>query len=99
MSRMSVNGTQQSLDPSARLLLDLGDRVVIETPCYGLAGDMEGIVQRAQVVARLAGRPPRPRRSIRRTIAESRCASVSAAAVAPPRGFRSSTSAAPAGHT
>jgi GntR family transcriptional regulator/MocR family aminotransferase len=34
-----VNGTQQGLDLCARLLLDPGDRVVIENPCYGLARD------------------------------------------------------------
>jgi GntR family transcriptional regulator/MocR family aminotransferase len=34
-----VNGTQQGLDLCARLLLDPGDRVVVENPCYGLARD------------------------------------------------------------
>jgi GntR family transcriptional regulator/MocR family aminotransferase len=34
-----VNGTQQGLDLCARLLLDPGDHVVIENPCYGLARD------------------------------------------------------------
>lgn len=32
-----VNGSQQGLDLCARLLLDPGERVVIENPCYGLA--------------------------------------------------------------
>ena len=32
-----VNGSQQGLDLCARLLLDPGDRVVIEDPCYHLA--------------------------------------------------------------
>src|SRR5947209_7141556 len=32
-----VNGSQQGLDLCARLLLDPGDRAVIENPCYGLA--------------------------------------------------------------
>ena len=32
-----VNGSQQGLDLCARLLLDPGDRVVIEDPCYSLA--------------------------------------------------------------
>jgi GntR family transcriptional regulator/MocR family aminotransferase len=32
-----VNGSQQGLDLCARLLLDPGDRAVIENPCYNLA--------------------------------------------------------------
>ena len=32
-----VNGSQQGLDLCARLLLDPGDRFVIEDPCYGMA--------------------------------------------------------------
>lgn len=32
-----VNGSQQGLDLCARLLLDPGDRVLIENPCYNLA--------------------------------------------------------------
>ena len=32
-----VNGSQQGLDLCARLLLDRGDRVIIENPCYTLA--------------------------------------------------------------
>lgn len=32
-----VNGTQQGLDLCARLLLDVGDRFVIEQPCYPMA--------------------------------------------------------------
>jgi GntR family transcriptional regulator/MocR family aminotransferase len=32
-----VNGSQQGLDLCARLLVDPGDRVFIENPCYGLA--------------------------------------------------------------
>ncbi|QRM33301.1 PLP-dependent aminotransferase family protein (plasmid) [Microvirga sp. VF16] len=32
-----VNGSQQGLDLCARLLLDPGDRVLVENPCYGLA--------------------------------------------------------------
>jgi GntR family transcriptional regulator / MocR family aminotransferase len=32
-----VNGSQQGLDLCARLLLDPGDRVIVENPCYALA--------------------------------------------------------------
>ena len=32
-----VNGSQQGLDLCARLLLDPGDHVLVENPCYGLA--------------------------------------------------------------
>jgi len=32
-----VNGSQQALDLCARLLIDAGDRVVIENPCYQMA--------------------------------------------------------------
>lgn len=35
-----VNGSQQGLDLCARLLLDAGDRFVIENPCYGMARDV-----------------------------------------------------------
>jgi GntR family transcriptional regulator / MocR family aminotransferase len=34
---MIVNGTQQALDLVTRLLVDPGDRVVVEEPCYQLA--------------------------------------------------------------
>lgn len=32
-----VSGTQQALDLTARMLLDPGDRVVVENPCYQAA--------------------------------------------------------------
>lgn len=35
-----VNGSQQGLDLCARLLLDPGDRIVIENPCYAAARDI-----------------------------------------------------------
>lgn len=34
---MIVNGTQQALDLAARMLIDRGDRVVVEEPCYQAA--------------------------------------------------------------
>ncbi len=37
-----VNGSQQGLDLCARLLLDPGDRFVIENPCYGMARSVLG---------------------------------------------------------
>lgn len=37
-----VNGSQQGLDLCARLLVDAGDTVVVEDPCYALARDTFG---------------------------------------------------------
>ncbi|MFJ3463448.1 PLP-dependent aminotransferase family protein [Achromobacter spanius] len=34
---MIVNGSQQAIDLCGRLLVDPGDRVVVEDPCYGMA--------------------------------------------------------------